>query len=318
MISRQGAKLSLRKLNDLTQSPQPEQLHGCIPIVLTPFDAQGRVDEESLRRQVDYLITGGAHGLATLALASEGYKLNDAERERVARIVVEATAGRVPVVISADHSGTDVAVERARLAQEWGAAAVMVIPPYFIKPDGDALLRFYAKLSVALDVPIIVQDAPQLTGVSMSAAFMARLANEFPNVTYVKLEGTPSGPKTSEILQLTGGRMGVFSGWGGLGFWDGLLRGGIGCMPAALFGPSLARVYDLYQAGDLDAAYAHFDTQAHFIAFSMQTLDISVWTSKEALARAGVIRNAYQRDPVTLPDAVMMRQFEVYLERHVA
>jgi dihydrodipicolinate synthase/N-acetylneuraminate lyase len=289
-----------------------KRLYGCIPIVVTPFDAQGRIDDAGLRRQVDWLIAGGVHGLATLALASEGYKLSDAEREQVARAVVEQARGRVPVVISADHSGADVAVERARRAAEWGADGVMVLPPSFIKPDGDALYRYYAAVANAVSVPVIVQDAPQLTGVNMPAAFLARLFKEFPHVNVAKLEGVPSGPKISEIAQLTGGRMYVFTGWGGLGFWDGLLRGDVGCMPAACFGPSLARVYDLHAKGDAAAAWAAFDAQAHFVAWSMQSLDISVWASKMALQRAGVIESACQRDPATPGDAVMARQFDVY------
>ena len=91
----------------------------------------------------------------------------------------------------------------------------------------------------------------------------------------------------------------VFTGWGGLGFWDGLLRGDVGCMPAACFGPSLARVYDLYAKADMAAAWAAFDGQAHFVAWSMQTLDISVWVTKLALLREGVIASVCQRDPAT-------------------
>ncbi|MBI5879989.1 MAG: dihydrodipicolinate synthase family protein [Chloroflexi bacterium] len=292
-----------------------KKLYGCIPIVVTPFDPEGRVDEESLRREVDWLIDGGVHGLATLALASEGYKLSDAERAQVAQAVVDQARGRVPVIISADHSGADVAVERARQAQAWGADGVMVLPPSFIKPDGDALYRYYAAVANALSAPVIVQDAPQLTGVNMPASFLARLADEFPHVNVAKLEGVPSGPKISEIMNLTGGRMVVFTGWGGLGFWDGLLRGDVGCMPAACFGPSLARVYNLYAAGKVPDAWKCFDAQAHFVAWSMQTLDISVWTSKLALLREGVIASATQRDPATPGDPVMQAQFEVYWEQ---
>lgn len=289
-----------------------KRLFGCIPIVVTPFDAQGRVDDESLRREVEWLIAGGVHGLATLALASEGYKLSEPEREQVARAVIAEARGRVPVVVSADHSGADAAVERARQAEAWGADAVMVLPPSFIKPDGDALYRYYAAVAAAIAAPVIVQDAPQLTGVNLPAAFLARLFREFPHVNVAKLEGVPSGPKISEILALTDAGMTVFTGWGGLGFWDGLLRGDVGCMPAACFGASLARVYDLYAAGKVAEAWACFDAQAHFVAWSMQSLDISVWTSKMALLREGVIASAFQRDPATPGDPVMQAQFDVY------
>lgn len=289
------------------------ELAGCIPIVCTPFRDDGRLDESSLRREVEYLIANGVHGLAALAIASEGYKLNDAERERVTRIVVEATAGRVPVVIGADYSGTDVAVERAKAAAAAGADAIMVLPPYFIKPDGDNLYRYYKRLAEAVSIPIIVQDAPQLTGVTMSTAFLAQLNRDYPTISHAKLEGTPSGQKTSEILLLTEGGMGVFAGWGGLSFWDGLQQGACGCMPAPNFGPALAQVYDLYTAGKQDAALAVFNSLVPFINWSMQSVDLSVWTAKETFRRLGIFESAYQREPASLPDEVTRRQFDEYM-----
>ena len=289
-----------------------ESLRGCIPIVATPFDADGRIDETSLRAEVEWLIAGGVHGLATPAIASEGYKLSDTERERVIAVVVEATAGRAPVVVSADGAGTDVAVERARRAADLGATALMVLPPHFIKPDSENLMRYYARIAEAVSIPIMVQDAPQLTGVALPSSLLARLYYEHPTVNSVKIEGTPAGAKTSEILALTNGDMDVFAGWGGLSFWDGLLRGAAGCMPAANFGLVLARVYDLFAGGQRDAAYAAFNSAVPFIAWSMQSIDLSVWTAKEALVRLGVLASATLREPATLPDETLRREFDVF------
>lgn len=289
-----------------------DSLVGCIPIICTPFHADGRLDEVSLRREVEYLIARGVHGLAALAIASEGYKLNEVERDRAARIVIETVAGRVPVVMAADYSGTDVAVERAVAAHRAGADAIMVLPPYFIKPDNENLTRYYRRLAEAVPIPIIVQDAPQLTGVIMNGAFLAGLNRDYPSISHAKLEGTPSGPKTSEILRLTEGKMGIFAGWGGLSFWDGLQRGACGCMPAPNFAPALAKVYDLYQAGQHEAALTLFNNLTPFIAWSMQSVDLSVWAAKEAFRRVGIFESAYQRDPASLPDEITRQQFDVF------
>ncbi|MEZ4672024.1 MAG: dihydrodipicolinate synthase family protein [Anaerolineae bacterium] len=291
----------------------PPALSGCIPIVCTPFHDDGRLDEASLRREVDYLISAGVHGLAALAIASEGYKLNDAERAQVVQIVIEAAGGRVPVVIAADHSGTDVALERARAAAEAGADALMVLPPYFIKPDADNLYRYYQRLAQAVTIPLIVQDAPQLTGVTMSAAFLAQLNRDFPTISHAKLEGTPAGPKTSEVIRLTAGRMGLHAGWGGLSFWDGLQRGACGCMPAPNFAPALAQVYNRYTTGQPDAALALFNRLVPFITWSMQSVDLSVWAAKETFRRMGIFGSAYQREPAALPDDVTRGQFDAFM-----
>jgi 4-hydroxy-tetrahydrodipicolinate synthase len=252
------------------------------------------------------------HGLATPAIASEGYKLAEAEQQRVAAIVIEMTGGRVPVVVSADGNGTDVAVVRARRAAAMGAAALMVLPPMFIKPDGENLYRYYQRIARAVEVEIMVQDAPQLTGVPLPATLLARLNRDCPNITAVKIEGTPAGPKTSEVLALSDNRMDVFAGWGGLSFWEGLQRGAKGCMPAANFGPALARVYDQYQGGEYVAARSQFDRLVPFINWSMQSVDLSVWCAKEALRREGILATNVLREPAGLPDAIMRHEFEVF------
>jgi dihydrodipicolinate synthase/N-acetylneuraminate lyase len=289
------------------------RLAGCIPIVVTPFHADWRIDETSLYQEVEYLIAQGVHGLATPAIASEGYKLSDAERDYVTSLVVESAAGRVPVVVSADGNGTDVALARARTAARLGASALMVLPPMFIKPDADNLFRYYTRIAAAVDVEIMIQDAPQLTGVTMPPPLLARLNQECPAIASVKIEGTPAGPKTSAVLELTAGRMAVFAGWGGLSFFDGLQRGAAGCMPAPNFGPELARVYDLYQAGAHAAARTRFDALTPFITWSMQSIDLSIWCAKEAFARQGLLRTATLREPAILPDAIMRQQFESFI-----
>lgn len=286
------------------------ELRGCIPIVATPFNADFSIDEDSLRAEVEYLISAGVHGLATPAIASEGYKLSDAERERVARVVVEKASGRVPVVVSVDGNGTEVAVVRARTAVALGADALMVLPPMFVKPDMANLERYFARIAAAASLPIMVQDAPQLTGIALPVALLERLHAASPLIASVKLEGTPAGAKTSEILHRLEGRMAVFAGWGGLSFWEGLQRGATGCMPAANFGAILAQVYDRYCAGEHAAARALFDAATPFIAWSMQSIDLSVWCAKEVLMREGVLRSNVLREPATLPDAVMVAEFE--------
>jgi 4-hydroxy-tetrahydrodipicolinate synthase len=287
-----------------------DRLHGCLPIVLTPFDEGGAIDVASLVSEVEFLIESGVHGLATPAIASEGYKLSDEERMLVSRTVVETTAGRVPVVVSADGAGTDLAKMRARSAAALGADALMVLPPSFVKPDTMGLEQYYVQVAEAGGLPIMVQDAPQLTGVTITVDNLMRINTAAPLVSSVKLEGLPAGQKTTDVLQRMGGRMDVFAGWGGLGFWEGLNRGAIGCMPAANLGPALAGVYESYRDGHLAQGAAAFDRLVPFMAWSMQSIDLGIWCGKELLRRKGVITHAVMREPATLPDPVMRAEFE--------
>src|SRR4051812_13937618 len=137
-------------------------VHGCIPILCTPFDATGAVDYASLEREIDWVIGEGASGVVALALASEGYKLTESERTEITRVVVAKVDGRVTVVVSADGTGAEIAVERARNAERAGADVVMVLPPSFVKPGIDGLRDYYTRVGRAVSIPVMIQDAPQL------------------------------------------------------------------------------------------------------------------------------------------------------------
>ena len=150
-------------------------LRGCTPILCTPFNADGAVDYASLEREIDWVIAEGAVGVSTLALASEGYKLTESERTEITRVVVSHTAKRAAVVVSADGAGAEIAIDRATAAERAGADVVMVLPPSFVKPNIDGLRDYYTRVGRALSIPLMIQDAPQLTGVAMTPALWANL-----------------------------------------------------------------------------------------------------------------------------------------------
>ncbi len=166
---------------------------GIIPILLTPFDDQGEIDESSQLALVNFLIECGAHGLALFGNASEGYALSEAEKARLMPLILGEVRGRVPVFVSTGHTGTHPAVALSRAAQEAGADGLMVLPPYFLKPSAEDLVGYFRAIAEAVSIPVMIQDAPLLTGVNISAAQMARLARECAQVRYVKVEA-PATP----------------------------------------------------------------------------------------------------------------------------
>jgi 2-keto-3-deoxy-L-arabinonate dehydratase len=298
--------------------PDVESLRGCIPILATPFRDDGDLDPDSLRREIDWLIAEGAAGLACLAIASEGYKLTESERDEVVRITVEQTRGRVPVVASADGPGEEPAIDRAGRAARLGADALMVLPPYFVKPSPDALVSYYARIAERAGIPVILQDAPQLTGVSMAPALWARMADEIPNLKYVKAEGTPQGHTISETRRLCGDRLGIFCGWGGLSLLDALERGAVGNMPAPNFTRFFARVQRRWEAGDREGAEGEFAAGLPFVLWSMQSIDHSVAAAKEELYRRGVIASPWLRQPAVPLDTVAQGQLVRFIDRKIA
>jgi len=293
-------------------------LRGCIPILCTPFHDDGSLDLDGLDREIEWLIAEGATGVAALAIASEGYKLTDAERDAVAERTVATVAGRVPVVISADGAGTEVALDRARRAAAGGADALMVLPPSFVKPDQAALFDYYRRIGEAVPIPVMIQDAPQLTGVAMGPPLWARLAAAVPTIRYVKAEGTPQGMTLTETLRQSGGALAVFCGWGGLGMLDALERGAAGSMPAPNFTHLFAEVQRQYEAGDPAGAADRFHRGLPFVLWTMQSIDFSVRAAKEELRRRGIIASAHQRQPALALDGVSLGQLARWLDDKLA
>ena len=157
----------------------PGKLEGVYPILLTTFHDDGSLDLESQRRLIHHLLEEGAHGLGLFGNASEGYALSGSERRQLLASFREVN-GRVPLVASSGHTGTHVAVELSRESEDLGADALMVLPPYYLKTDGDGLVRYYGEIANAIKIPIMVQDAPALTAVAMPPSLLARMAREIP------------------------------------------------------------------------------------------------------------------------------------------
>jgi 2-keto-3-deoxy-L-arabinonate dehydratase len=291
------------------------ELRGCIPILCTPFDEQEAIDEVGLRAQIDWVLAEGATGVATLALASEGYKLTESERDAVAALVVELVAGRVPVVVSADGAGTAVAVDRAKRYAAIGADALMVLPPYLVKPGPPGLLDYYSRVADAVDIPIMIQDAPQLTGVSMTPAMWEALQRRRESISYVKAEGTPQGETISETIARSDGRLRVFCGWGGLGVLDALERGAVGSMPAANFTGVFARIHRAWDAGHRQLASDLLARTLPYSVWAMQSLDHSVTTAKRELMRRGIFASDRLRQPAAPLDEVAQGQLDSWIER---
>jgi dihydrodipicolinate synthase/N-acetylneuraminate lyase len=265
-------------------------IRGILPIVYTPFDAEGRVDEEDLGRLVDYLIGSGVHGLAAVGGGSECHKLAIAERKWLAERTSTYAGGRVPVIVGTSATNTAEAVELSVHAESIGARAVFLTPPLFGPASPDALLYHYGQVARAVSIPIMVQDAQ----VSVPPAQMIRLAEAYPNVRYAKEEAPlESGHRISEIKRLRPA-MKVLSG--GSYLLDDLARGAQGAIPGSIGATDLSRAYDLWTAGDQAGARAAFD---HFTPLSFWRRQFPLLGAKEALRRLGVFKAAYLRQPAT-------------------
>jgi 4-hydroxy-tetrahydrodipicolinate synthase len=166
-------------------------IEGVIPILATTFNDDGSLDLVSQAKLVNYLLESGAHGLGLLGNASEGYTLDDDERRTILHLVTREVNGRVPLVVSTGHTGTDAAVRASREAQDGGAGALMIQPPHYLKPGPDGIFAYFDAIGRAVQIPIMVQDAPLMTQIAMPADLLARMSGEIEHVSLIKVEAPP-------------------------------------------------------------------------------------------------------------------------------
>lgn len=286
---------------------------GIYPILVTTFHEDGSLDIDSQLRLVDYLLAQGAHGLGLFGNASEGYTLADTERLRLMEAIRQRVDGRVPLIASSGHTGTDSAVELSRKMQDAGADGLMVLPPYFLKTDGDGLMFYFDAISRAVNIPIMVQDAPLMTQVAMPPALLARMSREIEHVKYAKVEAPPTAPKTSAVAKAAP-ELVLFGGLNCQFLIEEYQRGARGQMPGSDLTAPLVRIWDHLTAGRTAEAWDLFTAILPLLRFELQP-GMGVSAMKHNLKAAGVIACERVRHPTSALDAASAAELAVLRER---
>lgn len=294
------------------KSETMSELRGVFPILSTTFRDDGALDLDSQVSLLHYTLEAGAHGLGLFANASEGYTLTDAERRRLLSLIVKETGGRVPLVVSSGHTGAEAAVECSKEAEDLGASALMVLPPYYMKTDADGLMFYFEAISRAVSIPIMVQDAPLMTQTPMPPALLARMAREIERVEYVKVEAPPTAPKITAIRE-AGYTDSLFSGLNGQFLIEEYQRGVEGVMPNCDMIPQFVELWNLLEAGETEAAWRLFVHMLPLIRFELQP-GLGVSAAKHNMVARGVIKSARVRHPTGSLDAQGLRELAALRE----
>ncbi len=184
-------------------------LAGTWTALITPF-RDGAIDEAALRTLVDTNISGGVSGLVACGTTAETPTLTAAESDRVVEIVIAQATGRVPVMVGTGTNDTRTTLERTRRAQEMGAAAALIVMPYYNRPTQEGLYQHIAEVATSCDLPIVLYNVPGRTGSDIQASTVARLAH-LPTVIGIK-EASGNVDRASEIIRLCGPDFAVLSG----------------------------------------------------------------------------------------------------------
>jgi 4-hydroxy-tetrahydrodipicolinate synthase len=281
-----------------TSARENEALTGVFPIAPTTFHDDESLDLESQARVVEFLVDAGVDGICILANYAEQFALTDAERDQLTAFMIERVNGRVPVIVTTSHYSAKVAADRSKQAQDMGAAMVMLMPPYHgvtMRIDAAAQLPYFQRIAAAIDIPIMLQDAP-LSGTALPAAILAQLAKAIPQLQYVKVEQPQTAAKIRELIALAGDALpGPFDGEESITLIPDLDAGATGTMPSSMVPEVLGNVVRTYLAGDRETAVAQWESVLPLIHYENRQCGLRA--TKALMKEGGIIASEATRAP---------------------
>jgi dihydrodipicolinate synthase/N-acetylneuraminate lyase len=281
----------------MNMASQP-RYKGVFPVVPTIFKDSGELDIPGQKRCVDFMIDAGSNGLCILANFSEQFSISDDERDTLTREILQHVAGRVPVIVTTTHYGSLICAQRSRRAQELGASMVMIMPPYHgatIRVPEQNIYEFFSKVSDAIDIPIMIQDAP-VSGTTLSAAFLAKMATEIANVAYFKIETPGAASKLRELIKLGGTAIeGPWDGEEAITLLPDLEAGCTGAMTGGGYPDGIRQIMDAWFAGDREKAIVAYTRWLPLINY--ENRQGGILSAKALMQAGGIIASDASRHP---------------------
>jgi 4-hydroxy-tetrahydrodipicolinate synthase len=270
---------------------------GVYTALITPFTPDGAIDEAALRRIVNHQIEAGITGLVPMGTTGESPTVTHAENIRVIEIVIEAAAGRVPVIAGTGSNSTSEAIDMTRQARKLGAAASLQVAPYYNKPSQEGFYRHFMAIADEVDLPLIVYNIPGRTGKNIETPTLLRMVDH-PNITAVK-EASGSLPQMMDVLAAVPDDFDVLSGDDNLAVPLTLLGGhGVISVASNVIPGRMVELIRAARANDVVRARAeHYALLPLFKSLLMDTNPIPV---KYMMHRAGFCSETYRLPMVPL------------------
>jgi len=284
---------------------------GIFPSIPTTFADDGSLDLASQAAVARFSVDCGAQGLLCFGLAGEVFRLTPRERREALEAIVEAVAGRIPVLAGVGAEALHTSLALAREARTAGADGLVIPPPVTTHPSRRELVRYFNEIAAAGELPAMVQDAPEFLGIELGPELVLEVARANPSVVCVKLE---AGAERIAEWVAQAGELGVFGGNAGLFMLDTLDAGGVGIAPGADVTDALTAIYALWRAGDAAEARRLFAAVLPLLVFESQGIEHYNACAKHLLVRRGVLASSHMRAPTSglsdLGRALAEREFD--------
>ncbi|MEX5572856.1 4-hydroxy-tetrahydrodipicolinate synthase [Pseudomonas lijiangensis] len=259
------------------------QFRGIIPALVTPFTDDQQLDEQALRGLIENLLQAGVHGLFVLGTNGEFFTLSESEKLKIARITVEAAAGRVPVVVGTGAFATHEVIELNKKMIDVGADALSIITPYFNAISQSELIKHYAAIADASELPLMMYNIPAKTGMSIGIGAVATLS-QHPKIKGIK-DSAGNFDALVQMMKYRSDEFAVFAGTDSLIYWN-LLAGGDGAIAATANAvPDVVMsIWNNFQSGNHEAARAAQEALRPLRdAFALGTMPVVLKTATQLL-----------------------------------
>ena len=285
-----------------------DSLRGTFPVLPTPFTSAGAVDRAGMRRVAEFALSRGVDGVVFPGLASEYEQLDHRERLSLTTLVGEVVGSRTKFVVGASAETTALAIEYAKTGAASGACCAMVTARH-----RDRLVPFFETVAGAVDIPLMLQNAPAPMGAGLPVDRVIEVLEAVPAVAYVKEESQPCGQRIERILAGAPRSLrGVFGGAGGRYIVDELNRGSAGTLPAVELVELHVELMKAYRRGDRVKARHMFQLMLPIL--NMQAVYRCSLTKRVLMLRA-VIDHARVRVPGPVMDATDVRELRAFWEQ---
>jgi len=221
--------------------------------MVTPFDDHGALDANRIKKLVDHLIDHGTEGSVVAGTTGESPTLSHEEKLTLFAEVIEASAGRVPVIAGTGSNNTKTTIELTKEAEKIGVDGVMLVAPYYNKPNQEGLYQHFKAVSESVHLPVMIYNIPSRSNVNVTADTIVKLS-EIDNIVCVK-EASGNLDQVAEIIERTPDDFVVYSGDDGITL-PILAIGGYGVISVAshVVGREMAQMIEAYLTGNIKQA----------------------------------------------------------------
>ena len=273
-------------------APELKELSGVIPILVTPFDDHGEVDLGALSQEIEFLVHAGVRW-AGFGFGSEVHRLGDEQLFQAVKQATETAGQRLSVFGNVELRSVAGAVEQATRAEQAGARLVLLRPGGFPGVSQAMVIDMIRELTAATSLGVIIQDAPQNTGVDLSPATLAYLLQQVDGVAALKIEPVGPARKIGAVLAELGAPGGrVIGGAGGGEYLHELARGACGTMPGPAYPEVFAAITRLHAKGERQQAFEMFARLSPLLTLAKRDMDTFLYVQKYVLMQRDVLDNA--------------------------